>query len=228
MKLQAFSLGFLTFFIILIFFSCASDSGGAGPEIDKDDVKSSSIAVIDVSGKNAMPSQFKVDGLLSSNIAQVIGSNKIAAAYIPIEAGLRKISIGSYSDTIRVQEANYYTVMVYDNDSIRLSLDASYASNQFNYGPQVRWNMVGSNPSSYKVDIKSDTVVLRDVKVGTFVPASLDKQIVELSLYSVDGGMKLGSQVVPVRLNRNETVNITKDPNTKGYNFEVLSQSTKP
>lgn len=228
MKFHALSLGFFTFSIILTLFSCASDSNGGGPVIDLKDVKSSSVAVIDVSGKNAMPTQYKVDGLLSSGTTQVIGSNKVASTYIPIEAGLRKISIGNYSDTIRVQESNYYTVMVYDNDSIRLSLDASYASNQFNYGPQVRWNMVGSNPGSYKVEIKSDTVVLRDVKVGMFVPASMDKPSVELSLYSRDGGEKLGTQVVPVRMNRNETINITKNQSTKGYNFEVLSQSTKP
>lgn len=61
MKFHALSLGLFTFSIILTLFSCASDSNGGGPVIDLKDVKSSSVAVIDVSGKNAMPTQYKVD-----------------------------------------------------------------------------------------------------------------------------------------------------------------------
>lgn len=226
MKLPVFILGSLTFYIVLALFSCASDSDGSGPVIDPKDVKSSSNAVIDVSGKNAMPTQYKVDGLLSSNTAQIIGSNKVVATYIPIEAGLRKVSIGNYSDTLRIHESNYYTVMVYDNDSIRLSLDATYGDSQFNTAPQIRWVITDEDPKDYRVDIKSDTLLLKDVKVNTFASTLIEKSAL-LFLYRRGEDKELFKGEVPTKLNSKETVKFTKDSSTKGYAIGIFSQNVK-
>lgn len=226
MKFRSISVKCVVLGLALITLSCSSDPEDNEPVILPDDIKSSSIAVIDVSGKINIPGQYHIDGLLSSDARQAIGSSKVAAVYVPVEAGLRKLSIGDFNDTIRIKEANYYTVMVYDQDSIGLSLDASYHNNLFNAGPQIRWNIADEDPNDYRVDIKSDTLLVRDVKANIFTSTLIeDKAFLYLYRRGVD--KELLRAEVPTKLNSKETVKFTRDSSTKGYAVEIFSQRVK-
>ncbi|MBL1409526.1 hypothetical protein [Sphingobacterium faecale] len=226
MKFQSIFLICVASGLALISLSCSSDPDGNEPLILPGDIKSSSIAVVDVSGEKNIAGYYQIDGLLSSNVRQTVGSSKVAATYVPIEAGLRKLSIGGFKDTIRIKEANYYTVMVYNKDSIGLSLDASYHNNLFNAGPQIRWNIADETPSDYRVDIKSDTVLISDVKPNIFTSTLIaDKAF--LYLYRRGVNKELARAEVPTALNSKETVKFTKGSSAQEYLVEVFSQRVK-
>lgn len=213
-------------FILLfsVFIACSADSDVAN---ELTNIKSSSVAVINVSGKATIPTQFKIDGQLSSGVAQTIGSSTVASSYIPVEAGVRRLSIGSYQDSILIKESNYYTVMVYDNDSIQLSLDAPYTSNYFNVGPQIRWDIANENSASYRLDIKSDTLLLKDVLANSFTPILIEDQAT-LFLYQKGDDEVLKQVIVPTKLNRKETVYFTKNTSTNEFSVDIVSQYVKP
>lgn len=227
MKLRSTYARYVILGLALITLSCSSNSDSSESIILPDDIKTSSVAVIDVSGKANIPGQYRIDGLLSSNVGQTIGSSNVAAVYVPVEAGLRKLSIGDFSDTIRINEANYYTVMVYDKDSISLSLDASYRNNQFNAGPQIRWHIQDENPDDYRVDIKSDTLLVKDVKANTFTSTLIvDKALLYLYRRGIDKELRIVE--VPTKLNSKETVKFTKGSSPQGYTEQIFSQHVKP
>ncbi len=226
MKIHAVASAFLFSCVLMGFYSCKSDGSANNPIIDPEFVKTSSLAVIDVSGKNNLPNQYKIDGLLSSNSSHSIGNSKLATGYIPVEAGVRKLSIGNYTDTVRIQESNYYTVMIYDNDSIRLSLDAPYGKSQFQTIPQVRWLISGDDAANLKVNFHSDSL-LRDIKVDKFTPVTYAKKEIKLSVYGSDNIEKANVDV-PVSLSRKETVMITKNATNNSYSFSIISQKSNP
>lgn len=214
---------------ILLFFTGAFFACSSNNELDTEstDFKSSSLAVIDVSGKSTLPQQYKVDGRLSSSVAQTIGKSGVDVNYVPVEIGLRKLSIGSYQDSIRIEESNYYTVMVHDADSIQLVLDAPYASKHFNQGPQIRWNIVDEVSESYRIDIKSDTLLLKDVMSNRFT-STLINDHATLYLYKRGGDELLEKVTVPTQLNRKETVVFSKNLITASYSTNIVSQHVKP
>lgn len=199
-----------------------------GPELIIDPVeKMASISVVNVSGKT-LPSQIQIDGLYGNKSSLGIGSGSQEAPYEEIASGLRNVTLGDYKDTIRLQEHNYYTLMVYDNDSLRLSLDAPYGStNQFVTMPQVRWNMIGSESSNYKVDINADSL-LRDISMDQFISVAPSNSKVKLNLYHRDDlNNLLGEKEVDVETNKKVTVNIRYNAATQKYDFTPIMQSVK-
>lgn len=210
----------------LLTMSCAAEN--EGPEIIIDPVmKIASISVVNVSGQSNIPSEIQIDGLYDNKNSLGVGSGGQEVKYAQITAGLRNVALGSYKDTVRLDEHNYYTLMIYDNDSLRLSLDAPYGStNQFATMPQVRWNITGANPQDYKVDIHSDSV-LRDIAMDKFTSVNNEKEV-KVSLYRRDNpGNLLGEKALSVDMNKKATVNIRYNASADDYDFTTITQSVQ-
>jgi len=194
------------------------------PVIDK-----ASISVIKVSKQASIPSQLTIDGLLANNSSIPIGSSSNQpAVYEDIEAGVRKFSIGNYQDSITINKHNYYTIMVYDQDSIQLSLDAPYdAENKFVYMPLIRWNMIGDDPANYKVDFMGDSLI-HNIPTVEFTPFSTTVGKVGLHLYAKNNvHTLLKQQDFAVEANKKYTINVTFDGAKNEYQFDQIIQVVK-
>lgn len=210
---------------ILLLTACTVEN--EDPEIIIDPVKKTALlAVVDLSGKSNIPTEIQIDGLYDSKNSIRVGSMGREAPYEVINAGLRQLALGSYKDTLRLQEHNYYTLMIYDNDSLRLSLDAPFSVNQFNTMPQVRWMLTGADPLDYTVHITADST-LRDIAMGEFISVNHEKET-RLSLYPRNNiGTLLGETTINIDLNKKVTVNIRLDEQSGQYVIEKITQSIK-
>lgn len=216
------------FALVATLLTTACTAGNEGPEIITDPVeKIASISVVNVSGQNNIPTEIQIDGLYGHKNSLDVGNGGQEVKYAQITAGLRNVALGSYQDTVRLDKHNYYTLMIYDNDSLRLSLDAPYSStNQFATMPQVRWNIVGVDPQDYKVDIHSDSV-LRDIAMDKFTSVT-DKKEVKVSLYSRDNPTNpLGEKSMTVEMNKKVTVNIRYNESADDYDFTTITQTVQ-
>ncbi|HMR18422.1 MAG TPA: hypothetical protein PKA53_03900 [Sphingobacterium sp.] len=217
------SLTLTIFALALLTAACTPENEGPDPK-----GKVASLSVVNVSGKASIPNQIQIDGLYSSKTSLGIGNGSQATKYEEIEAGVRNVTLGSYKDTVHLAENNYYTLMVYDNDSLMLSWDASYTSdNKFVIMPQVRWNMAGDNPQNYRVDIYADSL-LGNIIPNQFTSVSGDNKTVKLSLYRKSNTSNLlGEKEVQVEANKKVTVNIKYNESTQKYDFTPIMQSVQ-
>jgi len=218
--------------IKLVLFCCSIAFWGCTPANENPDIitdpieQVASLSVLNVSDNNNLPDRIEIDGLYSSKNFINIGSEGNSAKYEQIAAGVRNITIGDYKDTIRLHEHNYYTLMVYDNDSVRLAWDASYDnSNQFIKMPAVRWNISGDDPTNYKVDFSVDSV-LKDIPMDKFISFSADKGNFTVQLYDKASGELLGKEEFPAQVNTKVTVNIKRDSEIDNdrYRFHPITQ----
>lgn len=200
------------------------------PEVIIDPVEDiASLSVIDVSKQASLPSQLYIDGLFgTSEGITIAGSSDQPAAYEDIQAGLRKFSIGEYTDTLIINKHNYYTLMVYNNDSVQLHLDAPYSSdNQFIIMPSIRWNLIDGNPAEYRVDIMGDSLI-RDIDVNKFTYVPSEEKKVELQLYRIsDLSTPVDKYMFEIDMNKKFTVNILYDPAKEEYGFNTIVQASK-
>lgn len=215
------------FALATMLFCTACTVENDGPEIIIDPVKKTALlAVVNLSGKSNIPTEIQIDGLYDSKSSIGVGNIDREAPYEVINAGLRQLALGSYKDTLRLQEHNYYTLMIYDNDSLRLSLDAPFSANQFNTMPQVRWMLTGADPQDYAVHITADST-LRNIAMGEFTSVNHQKET-KLSLYPRNNiGTLLGETKINIALNKKATINIRFDEQSGQYDFEHITQSVK-
>jgi hypothetical protein len=216
----------LTFAVLLFTAACTPEN--EGPEIITDPIeKIASLSVVNVSGKTNLPTEIQIDGL-AGKTSLGIGDNKQESKYENINAGVRNITLGGYQDTIHIAEHNYYTLMVYDNDSLQLSWDAAYdSSNQFVTMPQIRWNLIGTDPTNYKVNIHADSL-LRDIPMNQFISVATGNEDVTLTLYKKGNPDKLvGERKVEIEANKKFTVNIHYNGGSDDYDFSTITQSVK-
>ncbi len=206
----------------------ACSPANEGPDLTTDPIeKVASLSVLNVSDNTSLPDRIKIDGLYSAKDFITIGSEGSSAEYEQIAAGLRNITIGSHKDTIRLQEHNYYTLMVYDNDSVRLAWDASYDdSSQFIKMPSVRWNISGDDPSNYKVDFLVDSL-LKDIPMDEFISFSADKGNFTVYLYDKASGELLEEEEFPSQINTKVTVNIKYNSAMDKYIYNPITQLVK-
>ncbi|MBE8721405.1 hypothetical protein [Sphingobacterium pedocola] len=199
------------------------------PEVIIDPVEDiASLSVIDVSKQASLPSQLYIDGLFgTSEGITIAGSSDQPAAYEDIQAGLRTFSIGDHEDTVRISEHQYYTLMVFDKDSVQLTVDAPYEDNKFNVLQLIRWNLIGANPSDYKVDIMGDSLI-RNIEVNAFTYVPSESKKVELKLYhKSNSNTTVGTQEIEIEMNKKFTVNILYDPAKEEYGFNTIVQASK-
>ncbi|GGH11597.1 hypothetical protein GCM10011418_10560 [Sphingobacterium alkalisoli] len=199
------------------------------PELIIDPVEDiASLSVINVSNKTAtLPDQLNIDGLFgSSKGIKIGGPSGQTGLYEDIQAGLRKFSIGEYTDSLIINKHNYYTLMVYNNDSVQLHLDAPYSSdNQFIIMPSIRWNLIDGNPAEYRVDIMGDSLI-RDIDVNKFTYVPSEEKKVELQLYRIsDLSTAVDKYMFEIDVNKKFTVNISRSG--VGYTFNTIAQTTK-
>lgn len=208
----------------------ACDPAHIEPEPIIDPVEDiASISVINVSKQASLPDQLLIDGLYgASKGITIAGSSGQPATYEHIQAGLRKFAIGSYEDTVRIKEHHYYTLMIFDKDSVQLTVDAPYSTdNKFIIMPSVRWNLIGATPIDYKVDMMGDSLI-RDVAVSafTYIPSSSNK--VTINLYKKDNpGTLSAQQDIELDVNKKFTVNIFYDVARATYEFNTIVQTVQ-
>jgi len=221
------NLSFFTLLLGSLFMAC--NPSHVEPELIIDPVEDiASLSVIDVSNKTAtLPDQLNIDGLFgSSKGIKIGGPSGQTGLYEDIQAGLRKFSIGEYTDTLIINKHNYYTLMVYNNDSVQLHLDAPYSSdNQFIIMPSIRWNLIDGNPAEYRVDIMGDSLI-RDIDVNKFTYVPSEEKKVELQLYRIsDLSTAVDKYMFEIDVNKKFTVNISRSG--VGYTFNTIAQTTK-
>ncbi|WP_140937031.1 hypothetical protein [Sphingobacterium lumbrici] len=200
------------------------------PEVIIDPVEDiASISVINVSKQASLPNQLHIDGLLGASTGITIAeSSGQPAKYEDIQAGLRKFSIGDYEDTVRIKQHHYYTLMVFDKDSVQLTVDAPYDSqNKFDILQLIRWNLIGADPSGYKVDMEGDSVI-RNIELNAFTYVPSESKKVEVQLYRKSNlKTAVATQEIEIDMNKKFTVNISYDAVKEEYEFNTIVQASK-
>lgn len=222
------NLSFLSLVLGSLFMAC--NPSHVEPEVITDPVEDiASISVINVSKQASLPNQLNIDGLFGASTGITIaGSSGQPATYEDIQAGLRKFSIGEYEDTVRIKQHHYYTLMVFDKDSVQLTVDAPYDSeNKFDILQLIRWNLIGADPSGYKVDMKGDSVIRNiDLNAFTYVPSESKK--VEVQLYRKSNlNTTVDTHEIEIDMNKKFTVNISYDAIKGEYEFNTIVQASK-
>lgn len=208
---------FLVIFLAVLSFVACKDNNSE-PIIDPVE-DNGFLSVVNVSTQTSLPPEIVFDGVNRFNLALARQTSK----YELIAAGTRKFSLGNYEDTIRIQEHNYYTLMVFDKDSVQITHDASPGNGQFNQMPMVRWTLVGANPSDYRVHMFGDSLI-RNIPVNEFIYFSTTA--VQLQLFhKARPDNQLAKGDFPVEMNKKVTVNIQYDPAKKEYTFHPIMQT---
>lgn len=201
----------------VLFLACKSES--SDPEITGEVAK---LSVLNVSQKS-IPNQLQIDGLLAGkNIVNIASAGEVST-YEQIQPGVRNFSLGNYKDTIHIEGGNFYTLMIYDNDSTTLNYDGSFHHNQFNKIQELKWNITGDDPARYTADIYADSLI-RNIKSNTYTALSAANNTYRLDLYRIGNPLKIGSKEVVVKLNQKAIFNVKYDPVKEEYDFTTILQ----
>lgn len=211
---------FFTLCVISLFFSsCADNEETSLP------VENGYLSVVNVSGKPSLPQQLTIDGANGGKNSYNLANLKEASHYELVQSGVRKLSIGGYEDTVHIQKDSYYTLLVFDKDSVQITYDNNGGGTQFTYMPMVRWNLVGNSPADYRVHIFGDSLI-RNIPVNDFHPFSTSLETVTVRLFAKNNlDQELGEQVVAVQSNKKVTVNIQYNADENKYTFTPITQS---